>query len=138
MRFFRNGPDGSVMDTSTRIARYIEHQSAHGFSKWIICERTSEKPIGDAGLIVFPDSGKIDLGYRLAKPYWGTGFATEIASAWIRAAFVDFQLTRLTAFAHPHNAASLRVLKKVGFRAIGPEQVMGMDAITFSLDAPAP
>jgi RimJ/RimL family protein N-acetyltransferase len=138
MRFIPTGPDGSVMDTRQRIAAYIEHQSVHGFSKWIICERGSQKPIGDSGLIIFPDSGKIDLGFRFSKPCWASGFATEIASAWIHAAFVDFQLDRLTAFAHPQNAASLRVLEKVGFRATGQEQVMGMDAITFFLDAAAP
>jgi RimJ/RimL family protein N-acetyltransferase len=33
------------------------------------------------------DYGWIDLGFRLAQPCWGKGLATEMASAWVRAAF---------------------------------------------------
>jgi ribosomal-protein-alanine N-acetyltransferase len=61
--------------------------------------------------------------------------ATEAASAWVRAGFVDFELDRLTAFAHPENLASLRVLQKVQFRSLGRDRVMGMDSLVFSLSA---
>jgi [ribosomal protein S5]-alanine N-acetyltransferase len=135
MRFIWAGPDRSPDETRNRINRYLEHQSIHTFSRWIIVDRPAGIPIGDAGLMLFPGTGKIDLGYRFARPYWGAGLATEIASAWLRAAFVDFRLARVTAFADPHNAASLRVLDKVGFRRVGPDQVMGNPAITFALDA---
>jgi len=135
MRFIPTGPDRSLADTTRRLARYIEHQAVHGFSKWIVVERRSGEPIGDSGLFVLPDSGRIDLGFRFARPYWGQGYATEVASAWIRAAFLDLGLHRLTAFAHPENAGSLRVLEKVHFRRVGRERVMGADAITFALDA---
>jgi Acetyltransferase (GNAT) domain len=35
------------------------------------------------------DYGWIDLGFRLAQPSWGNGLATEVASAWVRAAFAS-------------------------------------------------
>jgi len=136
MRFIPTGPDRSMGETKKRLARYIEHQTLHGFSKWIVRERASGKPIGDTGLIVLEDlGGKIDLGFRFARSYWGQGFATEAASAWVRAAFVDFQLDGLTAFAHPENLASLRVLQKLHFRSMGHDRVMGMDSLVFSLSA---
>ena len=59
--------------------------------------------------------GWIDLGLRLAQPYWGKGLATEVASVWVRAAFDDFHIDRLTAIVHPENLASIRVLEKLGF-----------------------
>jgi len=135
MRFIPTGPDQSMGESKQRLARYIEHQARYGFSKWIIRERLSGQAIGDSGLLVLEDLGKIDLGFRFARSHWGRGFATEAASAWVRAAFVDFDLDRLTAFAHPENLASLRVLQKLHFRSMGHDRVMGMDSLVFSLSA---
>ncbi len=135
MRFIPTGPDASPQQTKVRLAKYHEHQTAHGFSKWIILDRGSARPIGDGGLLVLKEYGWIDLGVRLAQSYWGRGLATEAASAWVRAAFDDFQLDRLGAFVHPENLASIRLLEKLRFRIERQETIMGMNSIVFSLDA---
>lgn len=135
MQFTPTGPDKSVEETRARLVGYQNHQKAHGFSKWLILERDSGVAIGDSGLLILQDYGRVDLGFRFAQPYWGNGLATEVASAWIRAAFDDLGVSRLGAFVHPQNVASIRVLEKVGFRAERHEMVMGMDSIVFSLDA---
>ncbi len=135
MRFTPTGPDVSPQQTESRLAKYHEHQTAHGFSKWIILDRGLACPIGDAGLLLLKEYGWIDLGVRLAQSYWGKGLATEAASAWVRAAFDDFQLDRLGAFVHPENLASIRLLEKLGFRIERQETIMGMKSIVFSLDS---
>ena len=50
-------------------------------------------------------------------------------------AFDELHIERLGAFAHPKNAASIRVLEKLGFHAERRYTVMGMDSIVFSLEA---
>ena len=134
MRFTPTGPDKSTKETIARIAGYQNHQKAHGFSKWLIQERNSGVAIGDSGLFVLPEYGWIDLGFCFAQPYWGKGLATEVASAWVRAALDEFRVGQLGAFAH---LASVRVLEKVGFHAERRDKVMGMDSIVFSLGASA-
>ena len=134
MRFTPTGPDASVEETARRLAAYQEHQTTHGFSKWLVQERRSGEAIGDSGLLVLPESGNVDLGFRFLKHFWGLGFATEVATAWTDVAFGQLGLRRLTAFAHPQNLASLRVLEKVGFSRVSSERVMGMEAITFALE----
>jgi RimJ/RimL family protein N-acetyltransferase len=134
MRFTPGGPNRSIAQTRARIARYLSHQTTHGFSKWIIEERMSSLPVGDAGLLVLDEYGWIDLGFRLAPSHWGQGYATEAASAWVRAAFDEFLLARLGAFTHPENLASIRVLEKLGFRRVRRDTVMGMESILFSLE----
>jgi ribosomal-protein-alanine N-acetyltransferase len=134
MRFAPAGADEGIEETKARLAGYVEHQKTHGFSKWIILDRASGVPIGDSGLLVFEDYGWIDLGFRFAQEYWGNGLATEVASAWIRAAFDELRLSRLGAFVHPENRASVRILEKLGFHAERRETVMAMDSIVFSLD----
>jgi len=135
MRFTPTGPDKTIEDTRARLANYRKHQDAHGFSKWIILDAISGDPIGDSGLLVLEEYGWIDLGFRLAKQHWGKGLATEAAAAWVQAAFQELNFARLGAFAHPENMASSRVLKKVGFHPAKLDQVMGMDAIVYFLEA---
>jgi RimJ/RimL family protein N-acetyltransferase len=137
MRFTPTAPDKSIEDTITRLSSYQDHQKAHGFSKWLVLGRDSGVAIGDSGLSVLPEYGWVDLGFRFAQPYWGRGLATEVASAWVRAALDEFHLGQLGAFAHPKNLASIRVLEKVGFHAERRDMVMGMDSIVFFLDAGA-
>ncbi len=135
MRYIPKGPDASLDDTRRRIAGYMEHQAAHGFSKWVIRERRSGQAIGDSGLIVLEQEGWIDLGYRFAVPYWGRGFATEVATAWVRAAFDVFAITEIGAFTHPDNRASARVLVKLGFEVVRADTVKGMPATVYRLAA---
>ena len=135
MRFTVTGPDKFIEETRTRLVGYQNHQKVHGFSKWLIVERDSGVAIGDSGLLVLRDYGWVDLGFRFAQPYWGKGLATEVASAWVRTAFDELGVSRLGAFVHPENVASIHVLQKVGFSEERREMVMGMDSIVFSLDA---
>src|SRR3954466_5032024 len=82
MRFIPGGRDATPDDTRGRIARYRRHQDEHGFSKRLIIH--GESGIGDAGLYYLPDGERIELGFRLAKAYWGQGYAVEIGRAWLK------------------------------------------------------
>lgn len=135
MRFTPTGPDASIGQTNARLDEYRKHQIAHGFSKWTIVDRNTGRLIGDSGLLVLQGYGWIDLGFRLAQPYWGKGLATETASAWVHAAFDELNLDRLTALVHTENAPSIRVLAKLGFRVERQDTIMGMNSILFTLDA---
>jgi ribosomal-protein-alanine N-acetyltransferase len=135
MQFSPAGPDTNLEQTAQRLSNYERHQNEHGFSKWIVIDRSSGLAIGDSGLLVMEEYGWIDLGYRFEETSWGKGFATEVASAWVRVAFERFHMDLLGAFVHPKNLASVRVLEKLRFRPVGKDSIMGMDAILYSLGA---
>ena len=63
-------------------------------------------------------SGAVELGYWIARPYWGRGFATEACSALIAIART-LGLPRVDAGHFIDNPASGRVLEKLGFKALG-------------------
>jgi RimJ/RimL family protein N-acetyltransferase len=133
MRFTPSGPDKSIEETAQRIAQYRRHQAEHGYSKWIIIERTSNQTMGDSGLLLLQDFEWIDFGHRLARSQWGKGFATEAAKAWIERAFGVLKIDCLTATVHPENYLSARVLQKLGFQEKRRGAVMGMESIIFCL-----
>ncbi|MBA3882314.1 MAG: GNAT family N-acetyltransferase [Chthoniobacterales bacterium] len=56
--------------------------------------------------------GKRDIGYWIDRAYWGRGVATAALSAFLRLE----QVRPLHAGVAKHNAASLRVLEKCGFK----------------------
>jgi len=57
-----------------------------------------------------------DLGYMLELAAWGKGYATEIATSLLEAAFVELRADRVISTVDVNNGASIRVLEKVGMR----------------------
>ena len=89
----------------------------------LIFARTKGAPrlVGGVGLHQ-TDSG-VELGYWIARAYWGLGFATEAAQAVVDMADRALRLPSLTAVHLSDNPASAHVLRKLGFEATG-ETVM--------------
>jgi hypothetical protein len=65
------------------------------------------------------DHGAVELGYWIARPYWGLGFATEAGRAVVDLAQESLRLDRLVAGHFLDNPASGHVLRKLGFVATG-------------------
>ena len=86
---------------------------------FLIFERTDGAPnlVGACGLGRRP-SGTVELGYWIARPYWGRGYATEAATALIDIArtlgFLNLEGSHFL-----DNPASARVLEKLGFEPLG-------------------
>lgn len=59
------------------------------------------------------------LGYSVDSSRLGRGYATEAARTVVRYAFDELRLHRLETSYHPENAASGRVLRKLGFSVEG-------------------
>ena len=72
--------------------------------------------LGAVGFVLLPEAA--GLGYWLGRRYWGLGYATEAAALALAHAH-DLGATRAEAETFPENAASARVLAKLGFRVIG-------------------
>lgn len=64
------------------------------------------------------EDGQLELGYWIARPYWGLGFATEAARAVMEIAR-STGLSSITAGHFLDNPASGNVLRKIGFRPTG-------------------
>jgi len=59
--------------------------------------------------------GWANLGFWIHPDHWGEGHATEAARLVVTHGFEEFRLHRIGAVAHGPNAASQRVLEKLGF-----------------------
>ena len=126
------GPTASVEESNEKLQRLIDHQEQHGFSLWAVVERESAAVIGDAGLILYAHRGPdVELGYRLKVPYWGKGYGTEAARAWLRHGFDEIGLGRIVAVTREENEASRRVLEKIGMRYDGRTEKAGDEVLLY-------
>jgi ribosomal-protein-alanine N-acetyltransferase len=90
----------------------------NGFGHWLLRDTTG-RLIGRAGLRGIDASvGEeiIEVGYALQRSAWGAGLATEAATGVIDLARGEYGMDQLGAITLDHNAASIRVLTKCGFR----------------------
>src|SRR5215813_293699 len=60
-------------------------------------------------------SHRAEIGYWIARQYWGQGIMTDAVRTYVRYAFAELGVTRLTAHVFDFNSASARVLEKNGF-----------------------
>lgn len=86
---------------------------------WAILWRETSRLIGMIGLVPAPDGRSAELGYYVARDHWGRGVATEAALAITKVGFESFGYLKLTAGYNTDNAASGRVLAKLGFTIVG-------------------
>lgn len=88
-----------------------------GFGLWAVVLKSTGQVIGFCGLTQFDDvDGKpeVEVGYRLARPYWGKGLATEAALAVRDYAFSHLGMRRLISLIEADNAPSVHVAEKMG------------------------
>lgn len=81
--------------------------------------KTSGELAGSIGLILNQADHHGELGYWIGKPYWDVGYATEAARAVVDHAFLVLKLHRLFAHHFSRNAASGRVMQKLGMKCEG-------------------
>ena len=87
--------------TGTRLA--VDRISDGAFLGWCSLTRWS------------PDHRSAAMGYCFEDAAWGHGYATEAARALLQWAFDTLELNRVQAETDTRNAASARVLEKLGF-----------------------
>jgi ribosomal-protein-alanine N-acetyltransferase len=77
--------------------------------------------IGGAGLMLGDDQPlyKAEIGYWIAKPYWGQNIATDVVKTLCQYGVQEFGLVRITAHIYLANPASARVVEKCGFELEG-------------------
>ncbi len=124
---------GGVRDyagTRQRVAELIDHHDRHGVSKWAVTLSQSGLLIGDCGLQLLPGRDDLELGFHIARAYWGHGYATEAASACLNWALAN-RTERILAIVDPRHHSSQRVLAKLGMRAIGSDHILNRAWIVY-------
>ena len=89
-----------------------------GYGLWAVEHTDSGAFIGFTGLAPMPDgipgTGGVEVGWRLARAYWGHGFATEAAQASLMFAFNELRLHEISSITAVVNNRSRSVMERLG------------------------
>lgn len=100
------------------IIKQQELQSGLGHCNWAVESKASDKLIGFCGMKpgtpATPVEGLPDIGWRLASPVWGRGYACEAAAACIAWGFANLPDTAIWAKTVPANRRSWGLMRRLG------------------------
>ncbi len=127
----------SAEETRGFLTTVMQRYEDDGFGIEALTDRASGRMIGWAGLAVphfLPEIlPAVEVGWRLSGPSRGQGFATEAGRAALEYGFTDGGLECIVSLYEPENAASGRVMQRLGFThrlsTVGPrgEEVTVME-----------
>jgi ribosomal-protein-alanine N-acetyltransferase len=103
------------------LALVVKSTQQHGQAvNWAI-RNEGDYLIGGIGFdgVAIGKSHLAEIGYWLAKPYWGQGIMTAVVRKLCEFAFAEFVLLKIVAHVFADNASSAKVLKKCGFQQEG-------------------
>lgn len=107
----------SAEDSSRWIDWHMAHQQEHGFCFWAVEEQKTGSFIGAVGLIrvkhPMPFFPAVEVGWRIAQPFWGQGYAPEAAARAMQFGFEALNLPEIVALTVPANQKSRRVMEKL-------------------------
>ena len=100
------------------IDRQMTHLAAHGFCFWAVEAKESGSFVGSVGLRQVGYEAHftpaVEIGWRVARAFWGLGYAPEAAMASIRFGFDSRHLLEIVANTTTGNDKSRRVMAKLG------------------------
>jgi RimJ/RimL family protein N-acetyltransferase len=106
----------TLTEAQSALERLEQRYAVRDTIRWAIEPVGHGEMIGTVGLLRFDfEQRRAEVGYELARPWWGRGLAPEAVAAVIRYGFSVLRLHRIEAGVLPGNDASVRVLQKLGF-----------------------
>lgn len=105
------------------LERIIPQFAERGFGLWAVEVPDVARFVGYVGLDVPSFDADftpcVEIGWRLARPHWGHGYATEAARLAIAFGFEQAGLDEIVSFTAPVNRRSIAVMERLGMSYVG-------------------
>jgi [ribosomal protein S5]-alanine N-acetyltransferase len=114
MRYITGGTPWSEEQIRGFVDKQVRLYAERGFCRWRVLEPANGELMGFCGVGYWHHA--LELGWWLARPYWGRGLATEAAQCALRDVFERVCLDHVVSVAMVGNVASRRIMEKLGMR----------------------
>lgn len=101
-------------DAWRQLAMIVGHWALRGYGLWAVEERATGAFLGRIGCYEPEGWPALEVGYALARPAWGRGYAREGAAAALAHARDVLGRAEVVSIIRPANAASARVARALG------------------------
>ncbi|MEL6496094.1 MAG: GNAT family N-acetyltransferase [Cyanobacteria bacterium J06623_7] len=115
-----------------RLLSYLEC----GFGLYALVHKQSQEMIGYCGFFIqsIAQQQEVEVGYRLARQYWGRGLGTEAARAVVQYGRERYNFQRFVCLIEPENIRSVRVATKLGMSLEKRIIYHGLDVAMYSMN----
>jgi len=114
MRYITGGTPWTDEQIRDLVDRQVKLYAEKRYCRWKLLEKPSLEMIGFCGVGTWRQGLDPEIGWWLARRSWGRGLATEAARVSLSDAFERVRLKRIVSIAMPGNAASIRIMEKLG------------------------
>ncbi|MBO6881768.1 GNAT family N-acetyltransferase [Winogradskyella sp.] len=101
------------------IEKVLVQFNKHGYSNNVILRKDDNVKLGTCGIYHREDWEDPDIGFAFLPQYEGKGYAYEAANKLMHVAQQDYGLTELSGYTLEENAASRKLLERLGFSLKG-------------------
>ena len=135
MRYLGTGVTLGRDDAWRSISGMLGHWQLRGYGMWALESKETGEFLGRAGFLDPPGWPGFELGWVLAKPHWGRGYAIEAARVALRHAFDVLRKDRVISLIRPANARSIRVAEALGETLAGEVDLLGSKSLVYEIRA---
>lgn len=120
MRYWSSEPMTDPGEAKALLDDVHAHFEARTLFQWGVALAGDDRVVGTCTLSRLDGQNRRgEIGYALAREQWGKGLMGEALTALLDYAFTELALHRIEADVDPGNAASLRLLERLGFTCEG-------------------
>jgi RimJ/RimL family protein N-acetyltransferase len=119
------------------MAFLVGHWELRGYGHWAVEEKESGKFVGRIGFLNPEGWPGFEVGWTLAREFWGKGYATEGARRALDYAFHDLDKDHVISLIHPENKNSIKVAERLGETLEGQTELLGHDVLIYGIDRPS-
>lgn len=132
MRFL-GGKTWTRLEAWRHIATTLGHWQLRGYGPWAVETRDGGQLVGRVGLMYPEGWPGFEVGWTLARPAWGNGYATEAAARALDYAFHELDRDHVISLIHEDNRASLAVSKRLGQKFERTVELFGEDVGVYGI-----
>ena len=116
MRYIGRGVTYTPDQTEAAVHRMLEHYRRHGYGMYALVYKPEDVVIGRCGFKFWEELGRVEIGWLVARAYWGQGLAYEAAQPVMAYGFEQQNFSEIIAIIDRPNLASSKLAEKLGMR----------------------
>jgi RimJ/RimL family protein N-acetyltransferase len=134
MRYLLVGRTFSREESWEHMAAILGHWHLRGYGLWAVEHREEGELIGRIGFLCPEGWPGFELAWTLARPYWGSGYATEGARAALAHGFLQLNRERIISLIHPENKRSIKLAERLGESLRDTIEIRGKRVLLYAID----
>ncbi len=116
-----------------QMAMYMGHWSLRGYGMWALEETSTRRLVGRVGCHYPEDWPGFELGWAIAREFWGRGYAYEGSSRALDWAFEALNRDHIISIIHRDNERSVKLARRLGEQFERETELMGNPVVIYGI-----